>query len=445
MNRWGRRRSAATAGTDGSAGADGPAVAPAPAGPESEHPAAANGAGESHRVDVALSGVEISEPDGNPLPTDSSLGTEASPLVINTAPLDNVSSEIPRGVRLAADWTWRLLLFAAVGALFVVLLGHLRAVVLPVFLGLLVAALLSPLVNRLRRLHVPNALAALGGVLVLLVLLIGGLALVATSAVKQAQQLGPTLSNGVEELRNYLQTGPLHLGSERVDALAKSASDALSSGSSYTSTVVSGASAGVSFLGGFVLMVFVLFFFLKDGEGLWAWCVDSLPRRWRARTDHAADAVWHALGSYTRGVVFVAAIDAVFIGTGLLILGVPLALSLALLTFIAAFVPIVGAVVAGAVAVLVAVASKGFGTALIVLALILVIQQIEGNVLHPVVMRRAVELHPIVVVVAVAAGATLAGIAGAALAVPVVAIVRVAVGSIRRETLADRAAAARVD
>jgi predicted PurR-regulated permease PerM len=136
--------------------------------------------------------------------------------------------------------------------------------------------------------------------------------------------------------------------------------------------------------------------------------------------------------------VLVAAVDAVLIGTGLLILGVPLALSLALLTFLAAFVPIVGAVVAGAIAVLVAVAAKGFGTALVVLALILVIQQLEGNVLHPVVMRRAVELHPIVVVVAVAAGAEVAGIAGAALAVPVVAILRVAVSTVRRDTLAMR-------
>ncbi len=375
-----------------------------------------------------------------PLGTDGSIGTEASPLVINTAPLDDTASEIPRGVRLAADWTWRLLLFAAVGVLFVLLLGRLRDVVLPVFLGLLVSALLTPLVHVLkRRLHFPNALAALSAVVVLLGLLVGGLALIATSAVKQVQQLGPTLSNGVEELRNYLQTGPLHLGSERVDALAKSATDALSSGSTYTSTVVSGASAGVSFLAGFVLMMFVLFFFLKDGQQLRGWCVGSLPQRWRDRADNAADAVWSALGSYTRGVVLVAALDAVFIGTGLLILGVPLALSLALLTFLAAFVPIVGAVVAGAVAVLVALAAKGFGTALIVLVLILVIQQLEGNVLHPVVMRRAIELHPVVVVVAVAAGGTVAGIAGAALAVPVVAIVRVAVTSVRRDTLAMRA------
>ncbi|HSP38295.1 MAG TPA: AI-2E family transporter [Frankiaceae bacterium] len=362
------------------------------------------------------------------------LGTEAKPLVINSSPMHNISREIPRSVRLAADWTWRLLLFTAVFALFVVVLGRLQAVVLPVFLGLLFAALLGPVTARLRRLKVPNALAALAGVLIILIGLVGGLGLVARSAVNQIQQLGPTLSNGVDELRKYLQTGPLHLGSQRVDALAKSASDALSSGSTYTSTVASGASAGVSLLGGFVLMMFVLFFFLKDGPTLRAWCVRGLPKGWRDRADQAADEVWSALGSYTRGAVMVAAFDGLFIGIGLLLLGVPLALSLALLTFLAAFVPIVGAVVAGSLAVLVALAAKGFGTALVVLGLVLLVQQIEGNVLHPVIMRRAVELHPIVVVVAVAAGGTIAGIAGAALAVPVVAIVRVTVGSLRRNS-----------
>lgn len=383
--------------------------------------------------------------DGSGVNGSSEVATTATSVVVSATTVDDIAEDIPRGVRLAADWTWRLLLFAAVGVVFVYLLKDLESVVLPVFLALLVAALLHPLVAFLKRLRVPNALASIAAVLLLLLVLIGGLALIATSAVRQVQQLGPTLSNGVDELRNYLQTGPLHLGSQRVDALAKSATDALSSGSSYTSTVVSGASAGVSFLAGFVLMIFVLFFFLKDGAGLTRWCVESMPRRWRGRAYHAGDAVWHALGSYTRGVVLVAAVDAVFIGTGLLILGVPLALSLALLTFIAAFVPIVGAVVAGIVAVLVALAAKGFGTALIVLVLILVIQQIEGNVLHPVVMRRAVELHPLVVVIAVAAGAKLAGIPGAALAVPVVAVLRVGISSVRRETLAMRRAAARGD
>jgi predicted PurR-regulated permease PerM len=345
---------------------------------------------------------------------------------------DTPPGAIPASVRLAAAWTWRLLLFVAVGVLAVLLLGRLRSVVLPVFLGLLLAALLQPIAVHLRRLKVPGVLSALAGVLVLLIVLIGGLGLVARSAVKQVQQLGPTLNNGVEELRNYLQTGPLHLGSERVDALAKSASDALSSGSTYTGTVVSGASAGVSFLGGFVLMIFVLFFFLKDGRELRDWCVAHLPRRWRSRADVAADEVWLALTSYTRGAVLVAAFDGIFIGTGLLLLGVPLALSLALLTFLAAFVPIVGAVLAGAVAVLVALAGKGFGTALAVLGIVLLVQQLEGNVLQPLIMRRAIELHPIVVVVSVAAGGTLAGIAGAALAVPIVAIARVAITALQQ-------------
>jgi predicted PurR-regulated permease PerM len=181
-------------------------------------------------------------------------------------------------------------------------------------------------------------------------------------------------------------------------------------------------------------MLFVLFFFLKDGPELRGWCVGALPERWRERADLAADEVWSALGSYTRGVVTVAAFDGLFIGIGLLVLGVPLALSLALLTFLAAFVPIVGAVVAGTVAVLVALAAKGFGTALAVLGIVLLVQQLEGNVLHPVIMRRAVSLHPVVVVVAVATGGAIAGIAGAALAVPVVAIVRVAISSLRRNS-----------
>src|SRR4051812_3349145 len=240
-------------------------------------------------------------------------------------PAVDVTRQIPRGVRLAADWTWRLLLFVAVFALFVLVLGRLRSVVLPVFLALLLTALLSPLARLMCRLRVPNALSAIISVLLLLVVLVGGIALVATSAVKQVEQLGPTLSNGVDQVRNWLQTGPLHLGSERVDALAKSATDALSSGSTYTGTVVSGASTGLSLLAGFIFTLFVLFFFLKDGPQLWRWCVARLPERWQERADTAGDEVWSALGSYTRGAVAVAAFDGVFIGAGLLLLGVPLA------------------------------------------------------------------------------------------------------------------------
>lgn len=369
-------------------------------------------------------------PDGA-RPQDS---TSAGKRMTDPRPAVDVARQIPQAVRLAADWTWRLLLFVAVFALVVLVLGRLRTVVLPAFLALLLAALLSPLTRLMCRLRVPNALAAILSVLLLLGVLVGGLTLVATSAVKQVEQLGPTLSTGVDQVRDWLQTGPLHLGSERVDALAKSATDALSSGSTYTGTVVSGASAGLSFLTGFILALFVLFFFLKDGAGLWQWCVARLPEQWQERADAAGGEVWSALGSYTRGAVAIAAFDGVFIGTGLLLLGVPLALSLALLTFLAAFVPIVGAVVAGAVAVLVALAAKGFGTAVAVLILVLLVQQVEGNILQPIIMRRAVELHPVVIVLSVGAGGTIAGIAGAALAVPVVAVVRVTVSSLKRNS-----------
>jgi predicted PurR-regulated permease PerM len=351
---------------------------------------------------------------------------------MSTTESGSTSRRVPTAVRLAADWTWRLLLFVAVGVLLLLLIGRLRTVVLPVFLGVLLAALLTPLAAMLRRFKFPPVLAAALTLLLFLAILIGGLALVATSAVKQVEQLGPTLTNGVEQLRDHLQNGPLHLGSERVDALAKSVTDALSRGSTYTGTVVSGASAGVSLLGGFVLAMFALFFFLKDGWEIRCWIIEHLPRHWKPAANRAADDVWSSLTSYTRGAVAVAAFDGVFIGIGLLILDVPLALSLALLTFLAAFVPIVGAVLAGAVAVLVALASKGFGTAVAVLVVVLLVQQLEGNVLQPVIMRRAVELHPLVVVTSVAAGGTIAGVAGAALAVPVVVVLRVGITAVRQ-------------
>jgi predicted PurR-regulated permease PerM len=178
--------------------------------------------------------------------------------------------------------------------------------------------------------------------------------------------------------------------------------------------------------------MFALFFFLKDGFEIRCWIIEHLPRHWRPAANRAADDVWSSLTSYTRGAVAVAAFDGVFIGIGLLILDIPLALSLALLTFLAAFVPIVGAVLAGAIAVLVALATKGFGSAIAVLVLVLLVQQLEGNVLQPVIMRRAVELHPLVVVTSVAAGGTIAGVAGAALAVPVVAVLRVAITAVQR-------------
>jgi predicted PurR-regulated permease PerM len=178
----------------------------------------------------------------------------------------------------------------------------------------------------------------------------------------------------------------------------------------------------VEALGAAALTLVLLFFLLKDGRSMWSWLIGHVPARRRGRIEPAGAAGWDALSGYVRGTVIVAAVDAIGIGAALLIVGVPLALPLILLTFVAAFVPIIGATVAGAAAVLVALVANGPVDALIILAAVIIVQQAEGNLLEPLVMGRAVHLHPAVILLAVAAGTVLAGVAGAIVAVPVVAV-----------------------
>ncbi len=185
---------------------------------------------------------------------------------------------------------------------------------------------------------------------------------------------------------------------------------------------VAGARTALNVLAALALAVFAVFFLLKDGEQIWAWVLERTPGRRRPGVDGAGRAAWTTLTGYVVGTVMVALVDAVLIGAGLFLVGVPLWLSLALLTFLGAFVPILGATITGAVAVLVTLVTNGPSDAAIVLAVVLVVQQVEGNLLHPLVMGRAVHLHPVVTLVAVTCGTLLLGIPGAILAVPLVAV-----------------------
>lgn len=324
----------------------------------------------------------------------------------------------PTGLLRAGLVCASVLLIAAVVILAARMLVRLGPVTLAVVAALLLTALLLPVVDGLTRLRLPRGLAALAGVLGLLAVLVGPIVLVGQQVGSQFGDLGGRLDEGVGRVRDWA-TGAFPVSEQQLDQLWQQARDGASKA---VPSPASGAVLATEALGAALLALVLLFFLLKDGHHMWHWLLGRLPNRWRHRADAAGSAGWHALAGYVRGTVVVAAVDAVGIGAALLIVGVPLALPLALLTFVSAFVPIIGATVAGAAAVLVALVANGPTQALIILAAVIAVQQTEGNLLEPLVMGRAVRLHPAVILVAVAAGTVLAGVAGAIVAVPTVAV-----------------------
>jgi predicted PurR-regulated permease PerM len=310
-------------------------------------------------------------------------------------------------------------------------LWYVRLVALPAFVALLLATALVPPAHALRRRGLPPGPATsivFAGALVVLAL-VGTLILPAFAA--EVRTLTDTVTGGAQEL-GRLVARPLGLSHDEVQSAIKGISDRLQASSGeIASGVLSGAVIVGQVVAGVLLTLVLLFFFVKDGSRLWAWVVRLFPRDVRARVDEAGRTSWSVLGAYVRGQALVATVDAVFIGVGLAIIGLPLVLPLAVLIFVAAFVPIIGAFTAGAAAVLIALVSQGAGAALAVLALNLVVQQLEGNVLYPVIMGRTIELHPVATLLAVGAGGVLAGIIGALVAVPLTAVVATALPILR--------------
>jgi len=283
---------------------------------------------------------------------------------------------------------------------------------------LFLAALLDPVSSRLRRYHFPPALAALATVLLLLGLLGGAVLLIWRLSADQFSDLAQQLDQGLERTRDFL-TSALPVSREQLDQWAERAVSGLRKSAPDP---ISGAATIAEAAGGFLLVLVLLFFLLKDGRPMWRWVLNWISDRNRARTVAAGRAGWRTLGAYTRGTMMIAAIDAAGIGIALLVLRVPLALPLTVITFLGGFVPIIGATVAGSVAVLVALAAKGPTTALLVLAAVIAVQQLEGNLLEPLIMKRQVRLHPVVVLLAVTAGTLLGGIVGAFVSVPIAAV-----------------------
>ncbi|GAT10943.1 AI-2E family transporter [Mycolicibacterium novocastrense] len=331
-------------------------------------------------------------------------------------------------VRKGAAWSWRLLVILAALVALLWVFKQLEIIVVPVALATILAALLMPAVDFLDRRGAPRA-----GAVALMLLsgfaVVGGiLSFVVTQFIEGAPELTQQVSRSIDGMRNWLIEGPLHLSRDQIDNAGNAAIEALQNNQERVTTgALSTAGTVTEIVTGAVLVLFTLIFLLQGGRNIFAFVTQIFPVHVRDRVRDAGRAGFHSLIGYVRATFLVALVDAVGIGTGLAIMGVPLALPLASLVFLGAFIPLVGAVVAGALAVVVALIAKGFIYALITLGLVIAVQQLEGHVLQPLVMGRAVSIHPLAIVLVIAGGGVLAGIVGALLAVPVLAFLNSAV------------------
>lgn len=356
--------------------------------------------------------------NGNPAAADST-EPEAGRWPVATPP---AGSQVPGWLQRAAGWSWRLLLIVLVIYLAFRAASVLRLVVLPCVAALLLSALLQPLLMRLRRLGLPNLAATWCTLLSAVAVLAGAGFLAATRTSADYPTLVNELKHTVRELQSWLSGPPLHLRQAGLSNLSNRALAFLKQHqSTVAGTVVTGGKIVLEILAGTVLMLFVTFFFLKDGDRIWAWLVGFFSPEGRRRANNAGFAAWQALVFYVRGSITVAAIHAVVIGLALWLLGIPLLVPLVILVFLAAFVPLVGILVAGALAVAVTLGTKGWIAALVLVIIFILENQLESHLLQPIVVGRMVRLHPLAIILVLAVGGVVAGIPGAVVAVPTAA------------------------
>lgn len=332
--------------------------------------------------------------------------------------------EVPIGVEIAAAWAWRIVLIGAAGYFVLRLLVHFSEVTVPIGIAVLLSALLIGGVDWLERRRVPRILATFVVVLGLVAALVGLVGLVGQQLSTQFDDLRVSVIEGVDQLRDWARNGPLNLSDAQVTEWIKRAQDA---SAANDREVVSQATAVGSQIGhfvtGFFLALFSLFFFLYEGGRIWSWVVSLFPRAARPRVMSSGRAAWGSLTAFVRATVMVALVDAIGIAGVALLLQVPLAAAIGVLVFLGAFVPIIGALLSGLVAVLVALVAHGPFTALLMLAGVVAVQQLESHVLQPFLMGHIVALHPLAILFAITAGVVAAGIVGALLAVPLAACV----------------------
>ena len=342
-------------------------------------------------------------------------------------------NQIPERLDYIAGMSWRLLAIAGMIAVFIFIVSQLKVIVIPFLVALLVTALLYPLVQLLQRKGVKRGLAVAISLVIMLVV-VAGLVFLVT---KQVQSSYPDLKNRVEAFatnsREVLSNEPFNINSSEITSYTE---EAVSYAQENSQTLISGVTTAGSTLGhvaaGIFLGFFAVIFLLLDGKNIWRWVTNLFPRRNRKNILDAGLKGWRTLIGFVKSQVAVAGVDALGIGIGALLLQVPLAIPIAVMVFLGSFIPVVGAIITGLIAVVIALVFNGWIAAALMLGVVLIVQLIEGHVLQPFLIGKAVKIHPLAIVLAVAIGSLLAGIPGALFAVPVVAVVNVMVSSLLR-------------
>ncbi|RUL93853.1 AI-2E family transporter [Verrucosispora sp. FIM060022] len=379
-----------------------------------------------------------SEPGPVAPPAATVVGAEPPSPALHHSTSSRDDADVPHALRIAAAWSWRLIVVGVVFWALVKLVSTISIVIIPLAVAMLLSALLAPAVGWLLRARLPKSLATAVVLVAGLAAVVGTLTLVVNEFIKGVPELAAKSSQGLQQIQDWLKTGPLHLSDNDLDRYLEEAQQWVNNNTEqFTSGALSTATTLAEVLTGTILVLFAAFFFLRDGNMIWRFVVRLLPVAARWKVDDAGRASWATLVAYVRATVLVAFIDAVGIGIFLVIFDIPFAFPLAALVFLGAFIPIIGATLSGGVAVLVALVDSGPVTALIILGVVIGVQQIEGHILQPLIMGRAVAIHPLAVIIGLAAGVVLAGITGALVAVPLIAVLNTAVRRLAARTVPD--------
>ncbi|HEX2904580.1 MAG TPA: AI-2E family transporter [Jatrophihabitans sp.] len=351
-------------------------------------------------------------------------------------PRGNPAEAVAWSLRATAEWCWRILIVVATLYLVGKAYQKVHLVVFSFVVGLLIAAVLRPVFRRLVAWRFPPALAALSSVLLAVLVLAGVGYFVADQISSNSGELANQLQRSVKEFTNWLTTGPLHLKQSDLNGISDKITASIKANqTAIAESAVSTLQSVAEGLSGLLLVILTAFFLIKDGEKIWGWTLSMLPRNARPRVAEAGERSWSTLGGYVRGQVTIALFHAVTITVALLVFRVPLAAALGVLVFLGSFIPLFGMIVAGGMCVVVALIERGLVTSIVILCIVVALVQLESHVLQPLIMSRAVEIHPLAVAVTVIAGTNLDGIYGALLAVPLVAVGNTALRSLHGQVI----------